>query len=132
MVVQEASSLFFEWSLFGSVAVAPGSDLSGGEGARETSAPGLGPLANNGGPTLTHALLTGSPALNAGNPAIVDPPATDQRGDARIVQGRIDVGAVEMPAALAATGSTPTPVLPVALLLVLLGGAFLVVRRRTA
>ena len=26
--------------------------------------PGLGPLANNGGPTLTHALLKGSPALN--------------------------------------------------------------------
>ena len=28
----------------------------------------LGPLADNGGPTFTHALLPGSPALNTGNP----------------------------------------------------------------
>ena len=132
LVVQEASSLFMEWSLVGSLAVAPGSDYSGGIGVKETSAPGLGPLADNGGPTLTHALLAGSPALNAGNPAIIDPPTTDQRGDARVVQGRIDIGAVEMPAALAATGSTPAPMLPVALLLVLLGGALLVTRRRAA
>ena len=31
--------------------------------------PLLGPLANNGGPTQTHALLSGSPALDAGDPA---------------------------------------------------------------
>ena len=37
-------------------------------------APLLGPLANNGGPTLTHALLPGSPAINRGNPGIVSPP----------------------------------------------------------
>ena len=29
----------------------------------------LGVLHNNGGPTLTHALLASSPAINAGNPA---------------------------------------------------------------
>ncbi len=29
--------------------------------------PLLGPLRNNGGPTLTHALLPGSPAINAGD-----------------------------------------------------------------
>jgi hypothetical protein len=40
--------------------------------------PLLGPLRNNGGPTLTHALLAGSPAINAGGPA--DPTTTDQRG----------------------------------------------------
>ena len=28
--------------------------------------PLLGPLADNGGPTLTHALLAGSPAINRG------------------------------------------------------------------
>ena len=39
----------------------------------------LGPLANNGGPTRTHALLPGSPALDAGNIGIVDPPTYDQR-----------------------------------------------------
>ena len=30
--------------------------------------PLLGPLADNGGPTFTHALLTGSPAINTGSP----------------------------------------------------------------
>jgi hypothetical protein len=37
--------------------------------------PGLGPLANNGGPTETHALLVGSPAIDAGDPSIVFNPA---------------------------------------------------------
>ena len=40
--------------------------------------PKLGPLANNGGPTLTMALLPGSPAIDAGNTSLA--PATDQRG----------------------------------------------------
>jgi hypothetical protein len=52
-------------------------------------------LANNGGPTATHALLPGSPAIDAGNPAIPDPPPTDQRGFARIYGPAIDLGAVE-------------------------------------
>ncbi|GET43525.1 DUF4347 domain-containing protein [Microseira wollei] len=51
------------------------------------------PLANNGGPTQTHALVAGSPAVNAGNN--VGAPATDQRGSSRIVGGNIDIGAVE-------------------------------------
>lgn len=39
-----------------------------GSGSDIVSAnPGLGPLQNNGGPTLTHALLPGSPAINGGN-----------------------------------------------------------------
>ncbi|HYX27946.1 MAG TPA: choice-of-anchor Q domain-containing protein, partial [Pyrinomonadaceae bacterium] len=37
----------------------------------------LGPLANNGGPTLTHALLPGSPAIDAGSNAL----ALDQNGN---------------------------------------------------
>jgi len=41
--------------------------------------PLLGPLANNGGPTLTHLPLAGSPAIDAGDPAFVAPPADDQR-----------------------------------------------------
>ena len=66
----------------------------------------LGPLKNNGGPTQTHALLAGSPAIDAGDPsgcrdsqgALL---ATDQRGFARHVDGnndgiaRCDIGAVE-------------------------------------
>jgi hypothetical protein len=67
----------------------------------------LGPLANNGGPTLTHALLSNSPALEAGNPSGVGGnPQFDQRGTPflRIVDfdgvggARIDIGAVEMAA----------------------------------
>ena len=56
----------------------------------------LGPLTANGGPTQTHPLAVGSPALDAGNNALI--PAgvtTDQRGVARIQNGTVDVGAVE-------------------------------------
>ena len=41
--------------------------------------PGLGPLADNGGPTMTHALLAGSPAIDKGNTDLT----TDQRGEPR-------------------------------------------------
>ncbi|MEM9353444.1 MAG: choice-of-anchor Q domain-containing protein, partial [Planctomycetota bacterium] len=59
--------------------------------------PLLGLLADNGGPTLTNALLAGSPALNAGDPAFASPPAFDQRGPgfARVLTGRVDIGAFE-------------------------------------
>ena len=40
--------------------------------------PKLGPLANNGGRTKTHALLGGSPAIDHGDNSILPP--TDQRG----------------------------------------------------
>ena len=56
--------------------------------------PLLGPLADNGGSTLTHALLPGSPAINAilaGDCAV----ATDQRGMARPSGGGCDIGAFE-------------------------------------
>jgi hypothetical protein len=55
--------------------------------------PKLGPLANNGGPTLTLALLPGSPAIDAGNTAIA--PATDQRGFPRPAGLAADLGAFE-------------------------------------
>ncbi len=57
--------------------------------------PMLGPLADNGGPTMTHALLAGSPAIDAG--LNVAPSADDQRGNgfARIVGLQTDMGAVE-------------------------------------
>jgi len=72
--------------------------------------PLLGPLADNGGPTLTHALLPGSPAIDRGDPGVVDPAANDQRGTgfSRVVNGRIDMGAFEVqggPAAVAAVGT---------------------------
>ncbi len=61
-------------------------------------ATGLGPLRDNGGETPTMALLDGSAAINAGDPAIPasDPdPATDQRGSTRVSGGRSDCGAYE-------------------------------------
>ncbi|MBI2344141.1 MAG: DUF4215 domain-containing protein [Deltaproteobacteria bacterium] len=69
--------------------------------------PLLDVLAGNGGTTQTHALLAGSPALDAGNPAGCADAAstvlgTDQRGFARTVDGDgdglaiCDVGAYEV------------------------------------
>jgi hypothetical protein len=63
--------------------------------------PKLGPLANNGGPTQTMALLPGSPTIGAGNIAFITnppfsgPPFTDQRGLPRIVSGKVDIGAFQ-------------------------------------
>ena len=56
----------------------------------------LGPLADNGGPTLTHNLLAGSAALDAGSTAFAGDPTTDQRGLPRVSNARIDIGAVEV------------------------------------
>jgi len=57
--------------------------------------PKLLALADNGGPTFTHALGTGSPALDTGGTAAPDLcPANDQRGRARPV-GKCDLGAFE-------------------------------------
>ncbi len=53
----------------------------------------LGPLAYNGGPTQTHALLPGSAALNVGNNAGAS--TSDQRGLPRVV-GTTDIGAFEL------------------------------------
>ncbi len=59
--------------------------------------PKLMALASNGGSTKTMLLKTGSPALNVADPAVVSP-ATDQRGQSRVKDGRADMGAVEMDA----------------------------------
>jgi len=62
--------------------------------------PKLGPLANNGGPTKTHALLAGSRAIDHGENA--GAPATDQRGFPRKKDGNfdgsaiVDIGAFEL------------------------------------
>ena len=63
--------------------------------------PRLGPLADNGGPTPTHALLTGSPAIDAGNPAVPGSGGTaceptDQRGVARPQRAACDAGSFEL------------------------------------
>ena len=55
--------------------------------------PLLGPLQNNGGPTFTHALLPGSPAIGAGDPAELT--GVDQRGFDRGPSDGISIGAYE-------------------------------------
>jgi len=55
--------------------------------------PMLGPLQNNGGPTLTHALLAGSPAIDTGDDTAA--PHTDQRGVLRPQGLASDIGAYE-------------------------------------
>ncbi|HEX4413045.1 MAG TPA: choice-of-anchor Q domain-containing protein, partial [Lacipirellulaceae bacterium] len=61
-----------------------------------TDDPLLGPLGNNGGPTMTHALVADSPARDLGsNPQSL---AVDQRGGsyARVIGGKADIGAFEL------------------------------------
>jgi CSLREA domain-containing protein len=77
--------------------------------------PKLGFLGDNGGPTLTRALLTGSPAIDAGNPATPGGGGnactiSDQRGIPRPqpAGGRCDMGAVEFQGGgLSITGILP-------------------------
>jgi len=62
--------------------------------------PRLGPLADNGGPTKTHALLPGSPAIDHGDFRLaVDqfetPLFFDQRGFSRSAGVSVDIGAYE-------------------------------------
>ncbi|MEM8603631.1 MAG: CHAT domain-containing protein, partial [Cyanobacteria bacterium P01_H01_bin.121] len=59
-----------------------------------TADPNLTGLGNAGGPTQTHFLRPGSPALDAGTNAAVNGFTTDQRGGKRLV-GTVDLGAVE-------------------------------------
>src|SRR5262249_44793862 len=71
-------------------------------------------LANNGGPTNTHALVSGSPAIDAVTTGC-PPPNTDQRGFGRPVDGngdlvaRCDIGAVEFKAVLPDPCTTAVP-----------------------
>ena len=88
----------------------------------------LGPLQNNGGPTFTHALLAGSPAINGGNNLILsedtfdldgdgipnEPLPFDQRGLARISGSAVDIGAFEVQT------TSPLPTITLALSLSLI------------
>ena len=64
----------------------------------------LGPLANNGGVTQTHALMAGSPAIDAGSDALIADLSTDQRrfpflrsfDDPTVSGSGVDIGAFEL------------------------------------
>jgi hypothetical protein len=62
-------------------------------GDMQNTDPKLGPLANNGGPTQTLALLSGSPAIDAGSDMAC--PSIDQRGVSRPQGPHCDIGAFE-------------------------------------
>jgi CSLREA domain-containing protein len=79
--------------------------LTGGAGDQTNVAAHLGLLQDNGGPTFSHALLPGSPAIDAGNPGGCTgfgamPLRGDQRGRPRTANGagatRCDIGAFEL------------------------------------
>lgn len=97
-----------------SVIVAPAEDSLGAGSDLVGPDPGLGPLRDNGGPTQTHALRPGSPAIDAGDNTILltepegitfnddgmsdgDVLPFDQReeGFDRILNGTVDIGAFE-------------------------------------
>lgn len=73
------------------------------DGFTITDNPSLDPLANNGGPTLTHALPYTSPAVDA---AAGNCSTTDQRGESRPEGWACDLGAYEL------LGGGPTIVVP--------------------
>lgn len=68
--------------------------FTNGSGSQPNTDPLLGPLADNGGSTLTHMLLSGSPAIDMGT--AVGAPTTDQRGLPRPYGAAYDIGAVEV------------------------------------
>ncbi len=89
------------WSVIAGCTVVNG---AGGSWTTLNALNTLGPLQNNGGPTLTHALLTGSNAIDGGDPVsgCVDNTGTlttDQRGAPRVAGVRCDIGAYEYNAA---------------------------------
>ena len=74
--------------------------------------PKLGPLQNNGGPTFTQALMAGSPAIDAGDDAVLGSPfnlVNDQRsfGFPRKACAHVDIGAYEF-----ASNAPPTVTCP--------------------
>ncbi len=96
-MAKEDADITLDYSLIGEPGATlfdetvPGSNLLGFD-------PGLDSLQDNGGATLTHALLPGSPAIDAGDPDFNPPPSSDQRGVGfpRVVGGHIDIGAYEV------------------------------------
>ncbi len=96
-------------------------DNSGGNALGKISGdPKLGPLADNGGPTKTHALLPGSIAIDGGDNALAAGLATDQRGQSRIV-GIVDIGAFETQNKAGTAFLQPDPLHPGQNMLIVLG-----------
>jgi hypothetical protein len=107
----------------GGMVTSDGYNLSSDNGGGYLNGPGdqintdplLGPLQDNGVPTFTHALLPGSPAIDAGDPTFMPPPSHDQRGPCfrRVFNRRIDIGSFEAqpppPCSIPRPRPTPAP-----------------------
>jgi len=80
-----------------------------GAGDKPAVDPMLGPLAANGGPTQTRALLRGSPAFDGGD--ATDLETVDQRGLARVQFTAPDIGAIEAVAPILTLQPMPVTIL---------------------
>ena len=114
-----------------------GTTLAGANNIAGDPDPMLGALENNGGSTKTHLPQAGSPLIDAGDPLFgVEPsaaayPTTDQRGQARVYNSVIDIGAVEVgPATLPPTGGSNGLMASLGAGLLALGGALHLTGRR--
>ena len=79
--------------------------------AGSTIDPAIGPLADNGGETMTRALQEGSPAIDAGTCTDISGATvtTDQRGVSRPQEADCDIGAFELEPAGNGGGPPPPP-----------------------
>ncbi len=82
------------YNLLGTAVNNTTNDPTPGKGDVFSDKPGLSAAGNYGGPTQTLALLTGSPAIGAGNAGATNP-STDQRGLPRMVNGSVNIGAFQ-------------------------------------
>ena len=102
-VMSEGYNLFYQTDVQFEPDAGPGTVI--GVGAD------LQPLVDNGGPTPTHMLRVDSVAADAGDPNAVagqsEVPLYDQRGEPRVANGHIDIGAVEGVSTV--DGSSPSP-----------------------
>jgi CSLREA domain-containing protein len=98
-VLNSDAEFGFVFARFNLIGNGSGSGISDGVDGNQVGSAGapidprLAALANYGGPTSTHRLLPGSPALDAASAA--DCPATDQRGVPRPQGAGCDVGSFE-------------------------------------
>lgn len=132
VVVDSGDPVEVTWSLSSTTNNA--TYVTSGAGNRfSVTDPVLGPLQNNGGPTPTRLPLPGSPALDTGDPAVSGQPLWDQRGAGfPRVDGRIDIGAIEVPRVLPHTGQPSSGALTFAALLLVIAGLGLAVQGRRA
>ncbi len=114
-----ANNLIGDPATSGGIVNAMSGNIVGDGGANVTISDVLLPLADNGGPTLTHALAESSPAIDAGSNSLAlapdtSPLSTDQRGTGfdRIVNATVDIGAFAAQAVVVVDTEPPSITAP--------------------